>query len=590
MNFSTQLNLLTPNNSAKKVNEPVKNKNYRQYQNAPEKDSLKISSQENCPRKIRDKEQSDVNEFLECHIEKVSSDGSKARGGNCDTRLEKQKEKTGLVKKWGKIAATVGGGIALLTGTLIAKKKLDIKNAKRLQEEARKKSVEIAQKARAEQLKKEEEARIAAQKAFEEKAQRRLEEKAKLKAEQEAKLKAQKEAEAQKAAQLAEHNAYLEKLENIIATFFKKFSNGGTMHIDGDFCKFYTRYTAEEFLQNVIETVKNAEKQGIDESDIKKIFSVIKESIKSTKFEYQNEFDQTAYDFNLSKVAQKRKDIINDIETLEQSVERKDGETFGDYLARLADIRKSKMTKATPVERVRAKLKYDDTIQEPEGLTDEEMKRLIQWKPEVFKDLSKEEALNKLKQYADGWTMAHTSDESNTSAYQLIEDILLKKAFNRYDSSTYRFKSNDYEVEPLYRWMSIYKGYYKLKPDGSVDYNSTIKSVDAFVDEYFKVGGEYIAPRMQSCSKNKGCAETYFHDNNQYMTVKLVIHPKGKVSKAADLGWGRYGENEAVYPAGTRFKVIDRHLEECVNPYYKEDSPYSYDRVFFRWIIDLQEM
>ena len=43
-----------------------------------------------CPRKIRDKEQSDVNEFFECHIEKVSSDGSKARGGNCDTRLDKK--------------------------------------------------------------------------------------------------------------------------------------------------------------------------------------------------------------------------------------------------------------------------------------------------------------------------------------------------------------------------------------------------------------------------------------------------------------------------------------------------------------------
>ena len=31
-----------------------------------------------------------MNEFWECHIEKVSSDGSKARGGNCDTRLEKK--------------------------------------------------------------------------------------------------------------------------------------------------------------------------------------------------------------------------------------------------------------------------------------------------------------------------------------------------------------------------------------------------------------------------------------------------------------------------------------------------------------------
>ena len=41
-----------------------------------------------CPRKIRDKVQRDVNEFLECHIEKVSSDGSKAQGGNCDTGLD----------------------------------------------------------------------------------------------------------------------------------------------------------------------------------------------------------------------------------------------------------------------------------------------------------------------------------------------------------------------------------------------------------------------------------------------------------------------------------------------------------------------
>ncbi len=549
MNFSTQLNLLTPNNSAKKVNEPVKNKNYRQYQNAPEKDSLKISSQENKP-----------------------------------------KEKTGLAKKWGKIVATVGGGIALLTGTLIVKKKLDIKNAKRLQEEARKKSVEIAQKARAEQLKREEEARTAAQKAFEEKAQRQLEEKAKLKAEQEAKLKAQKEAEAQKAAQLAAEKAYQKKVKNISDSFFQKFGAGGTINVDSDFAKLYQKYTADEFLQGIIDTRKEAEKQGLKESDIKALFVKIKESTISTRFEYKDEFDKTAYDFNLSKAAQKRKDIINDIETLEQSVERKNGETFGDYLARLADIRKSKMQKTAHIERVKAKLQYDDITQEPAGLTDEEMKRLIQWKPEVFKDLSKEEALNKLKQYTDGWTQAHTADESNTSAYQQIEDILLKKAFKRYDSSTYRFRSNDYEVEPLYRWMSIYKGYYKLKPDGSVDYNSTIKSVDAFVDEYFKVGGEYTAPRMQSCSKNKGCAETYFHDNNQDMTVKLVIHPKGKVSKAADLGWGRYGENEAVYPAGTRFKVIDRHLEECVNPYYKEDSPYSDERVFFRWIIDLQEM
>ena len=62
-----------------------------------------------CPRKIRDKEQNDVNEFLERHIvhivkpfsgfttvrpkkkAKVSSDGSKARGGSCDTGLDSKR-------------------------------------------------------------------------------------------------------------------------------------------------------------------------------------------------------------------------------------------------------------------------------------------------------------------------------------------------------------------------------------------------------------------------------------------------------------------------------------------------------------------
>ena len=63
-----------------------------------------INVEKNCPRKIRDKEHSaeqnltkcpflreeDVNEFLECHLEKVSSGGSKVRGDNCDTRLNKR--------------------------------------------------------------------------------------------------------------------------------------------------------------------------------------------------------------------------------------------------------------------------------------------------------------------------------------------------------------------------------------------------------------------------------------------------------------------------------------------------------------------
>ena len=41
-----------------------------------------------CPRKIRDKEQSDVNEFLEWRFEKVSNCWLRWAGSNCDTRLD----------------------------------------------------------------------------------------------------------------------------------------------------------------------------------------------------------------------------------------------------------------------------------------------------------------------------------------------------------------------------------------------------------------------------------------------------------------------------------------------------------------------
>ena len=42
----------------------------------------------NCPRKIRDKERSDVNEFFEWRLEKVSNCWLRSVGSNYDTRLD----------------------------------------------------------------------------------------------------------------------------------------------------------------------------------------------------------------------------------------------------------------------------------------------------------------------------------------------------------------------------------------------------------------------------------------------------------------------------------------------------------------------
>ena len=48
---------------------------------------MKVCRMQFCPRKIRDKERSDVNEFLEWLFEKVSNCWLRRAGSNCDNRL-----------------------------------------------------------------------------------------------------------------------------------------------------------------------------------------------------------------------------------------------------------------------------------------------------------------------------------------------------------------------------------------------------------------------------------------------------------------------------------------------------------------------
>ena len=486
---------------------------------------------------------------------------------------DKNSPKAGFLEKRGKTVASVGAGTVAVTVSIVGLKKLNIAKARKIQEQARKTAQEQAERANAERLRKaEEESRLAA-----EKIKKQLEEKAILKAEQ--------EAEALRLAKIAEENAYKEKVKNISDSFFQKYSKDITIEVNSYSNDFYSRYTADEFFKGIVETVKDAEKKGVKESDIKSIYSQIKESTKHTKLEYKKKSAVGSIsDFNLSNAIQRRKDIIKDIETLEQSVERKSGESFGEYLTRLIDIRKSKMPKDSYIERVRAKLKYEDTSLESVELTDDDIKRLSAWRPHDFKGVSKEEARKKLDTLLGEWQYAHCGSTSGTVDYREIEDIIFTKGFSRYDSSKYQPNNHDYEVAPLYRWMSISNENCRIKPNGDVDYKSSIKSVDSFIDEYFKVGGEFTALVHQCCSKNKKYAETYFHDDNSYMNIKMVIHPKGKLSKAADL----HGNNEAVYQQGTKFKVIDRHIEEYVCPNYKESS--DFNRVFSRWIVDLQEL
>ena len=540
MDFSINSNISNMNVASKKLDADLINKKQQPYRTKPKSDTLELST--STPKK------------------------------------------QGFFQKWGKTLAVAGATIGLVLGGIVLKKKIDVRKAKKLEEQARQIANEQAERARIEA----ENARIAAEKAKAERL-KELQEKARLKAEQEAKLKAEKEAEAQRLAKLAEEKAYKAKVDGMRNAYSEKYSLNRDLLVTSDVHTNLTKYTSDEFLEGIVETVKMAEKDGVKESDIINLYSEIKTSTKSVKLSYNNEYEQNWYEDTLNFVMNKRQSGISDLEALEQTIVRKDGETFGEYLSRLVETRRNNLPKDNGIATVKAKLHYENAPQQAVELTAEEMDRLAKWKPDVYEGLSKEEALSRVQGHARGWTSAYTDDCMNTSAFDEVEDILLNKGFPRYNSSTVG-NSGDYDVEPLYRWLRIQKGNYKLNPDGSVNYNSKITSLKDFVDESFVVGEEYVAPKLQSCSKNKGYAETYFHDDNPEMTVKLVIHPKGTTSKAVDIGCGRYGDNEAIYVGGTRFRVLNKRQEECINRNYSENSTVNGQRVFSRWIVDLQEI
>ena len=61
--------------------------------------------------------------------------------------------------------------------------------------------------------------------------------------------------------------------------------------------------------------------------------------------------------------------------------------------------------------------------------------------------------------------------------------------------------------------------------------------------------------------------------------MKFVIHPKNNLTMAYDIGKREYGDREVIYPAFTKFNVLDRRLV----------AQQAEDGTFYRWVIHMQE-
>ena len=104
----------------------------------------------------------------------------------------------------------------------------------------------------------------------------------------------------------------------------------------------------------------------------------------------------------------------------------------------------------------------------------------------------------------------------------------------------------EFKYEPVYRQMHV-------------------ENTEEFIKQFENIGGTYKPGRLQSCSKEKLFGECWGGlDNTQYgfsewnpnYNVKFVIHPKGPVSNAADIGEGKYGAYEVIYSANSEFKIL----------------------------------
>lgn len=479
--------------------------------------------------------------------------------------------------KWG---AIIGCAIAATTIGVLAKKKITAKNAKKSAEELEKLKRQELERVRAEELKKTEEARIAKEQAL--KAQHEAREKAvqeaKAKAEQEAKIKAEKEAEA---ARIAKENAD----KKIIDDLFKDFDE----QLGAEKLKSHISYNDEinqpnVFENGIVNTLKKAEDKGISQDKIENLYQTIaeKNSLNDTQIKgISGSSNLLPYESDFAKYElRSRRQLFDGVETLKETTPQKEGEKYSEYIKRLISTHKSNVESQNEahIKRIRDNIHYSDVEPPKAELTDDELKILQEWRPEEYKDKSKEEALQKLSGSCNFWTRGYTSEAKDGGLPEDVEHILLSKAFPRYNSQTDLFRDGHKRetITPVARWMNI---------TGLRTGETTVNDAEKYIDETFKVGQKYVAPSKQSCSMDLRSAHDADFCDTSANELKFIIHPKSATSKAANIASAtdhtfQYGHFEVIYPKGTEFNVLDKRLEEV--------ELRGGDK-YYRWVVEMQE-
>ena len=260
---------------------------------------------------------------------------------------------------------------------------------------------------------------------------------------------------------------------------------------------------------------------------------------------------------------------------------QKEGEKISSYLDRIIKNykRREKQLEDFRVENIKNRLEYssDNKIRSiKKELSEEEKSEIIEYlNKEIEENYSELKPLtndSSISKILSTWTLMCVGSHNilpkdiEKELFDFLEDYNSSdKPKTKIDYVFYdeRFVKNnykqDFKYEPIYRWMKFPK-------------------TNDFIDNFPCNGEIYTIDNNISCSMNKFYAEEKFCDSNPLMNVKLVIHPKSKISKAKVLGYNQ----EVIYKKDEKFKVLSKDLVEYTDTKSGTSN--------FKWEIHLQEI
>lgn len=524
--------------------------------------------------------------------------------------------------KWGTI---VGSGIVATAIGLLTHKHISTKNAKKAAEELKKIKLQELENLRAEKLK--DEARIAQEKALN--AQKEAREKAiqvaKQKAEQEAKVKAEKQAklEAARKAETANRNfryntekelaQYIDPAEAIRLNTHK--SDGESLAALGkrihekiekidvyDFAQ-KIKDTEPQTVFNVVfeqfekchnnggnvsvddflKTLDNAKsKMNITYDDFRRKGSYGTSNIYDKFSDYKKYIDEVATEIRATN--KEGEPALAVVEKALKSIENK-------KIVRQKFVNEISQRYDKELELIQGRLHYDETNLPPitrnVTISNEEKQKLVDELNSIIKsggEQSNYTVDTPLSTLQEAWKKKYISlpfSMDNKIGETAILDLFprYRSGITKINGEDFRFKtSGNFKYEPLYRQMHI-------------------ENPEEFVKQFEKIGGEYVPGKLQSCSKEKLFGEAWngtynFTEWNSGNNVKFVIHPKGAISNAAEIGEGKYGCYEAIYSPDSKFRIVGTIKRTVTPEIIKKDMPEFRNQFddFTKYEIHLQEV